>query len=85
MIKLLPKVISVYKLNMQTTIRTRCLNLVDKILNVVAPELIASSIEPTQFAQLLQIIFLSGNGQQVLLSLRMIRRVQETGSMRFAV
>ncbi|MFO0117931.1 MAG: hypothetical protein ACK521_10095 [bacterium] len=47
MTKLVPKVFSVYKLNLQTSIRTRCLNLIDKILHVVKPELIASSIDPT--------------------------------------
>lgn len=72
MTKLLPKIFSVFKMNMQTNLRTRCLNLIDKILHVVQPELISTSIDPVQFAQFLQIIFLSGNGQQVLLSLRMI-------------
>lgn len=75
MTKLLPKIFSVYKLNMHAVIRMRCLNLIDKLLHVVTPDLIANSIDPTKFAQFLQIIFLSGNGQQVLLSLRMIRRV----------
>jgi hypothetical protein len=35
MTKLLPKIFSVYKMNLQTSIRTRCLNLLDKILHVV--------------------------------------------------
>lgn len=63
MSKLLPKIFSVYKMNLQTTIRTRCLNLIDKILHVVKSELISTSIDPIQFAQFVEIIFLSGNGQ----------------------
>lgn len=40
MSKLLPKIFSVYKSNMQINVRTRCLNLIDKILNVVPSDLI---------------------------------------------
>lgn len=46
MTKLLPKIFSIYKLNMTVSIRTRCLNLIDKILNVVQPDLISTSIDP---------------------------------------
>lgn len=46
MTKLLPKIFSIYKSNMQTNVRTRCLNLIDKILHIVPSDLIKSQIDP---------------------------------------
>jgi len=83
--KLVPKIFAIYSRNISQNVRINCLNIIDKILAMIPDKNLQSSLNPVTFSKFIQMIFTSGNGQQVLLSLKMMQKVLSSDALAFAV
>jgi hypothetical protein len=64
-----------YKQNINKQFRVKCIGLIDKILSVMPEKKIEEHIRPDSLAQLALQIFKNGTGQQILICLKIIKRV----------
>jgi len=70
--KILPKIFSAYENNMTTNIRTKTLQVIDKIISLFNEELLNNFIEPYSFAKFIYSNFKSFNLQSIQICLDII-------------
>lgn len=82
---LMPRIFFSYARNPAKQFRFKCLQTIEKILFMAPPSALQIAVDPDALATFTQSIFESENGQQILINLRMLKKVLTANGLDFGL